>query len=418
MFLQNIFKTFVSKVLILLINFAVLTLTTNYFGLEGRGLISITMADLAIIVIFNNILGGNSIVYFMNKVGLSRLVLPAVIWIIFSSTIFSFVFVLLHTQQSYFILLPLTLITSFLALNFLIFIGKEKIQLFNIFSLLAPFLLLIFSLGFIYFFKNRTVSGYLFCYFLSQTVVFVISLIIIRPYLVKREIGISKEIIKKAFSYGWKNELSYFLQFLNYRLSYFFILYYQDINSVGLFSVAIVVSESIWLMAKSITTVQYSKIVNLENPDSAIELTKKSAKLSLYTTLSMLIVLAIIPSEVFGFVFGKNFSTIKQLLIFLMPGILSIAVSNVYGHYFAALNQMRVLIVKSTIGLLFTILLSIILIPLWSLKGACIVTSVSYLSSSVYLMIHFYKTKNNLQNMQIAELPESEYLNYSESLSK
>jgi len=418
MFLQNIFKTFLSKVLILLINFAVLTLTTNYFGLEGRGLISIIMADLAIIVIFNNILGGNSIVYFMNKVGLSRLILPAAIWIILSTTIISFVFSILHTQQSYFILLPITLITSFLALNLLIFIGKEKIQLFNIFSLLPPFLLLIFSLGFIYLFKNRSVNGYLFCYFLSQAVVFVISLIIIKPYLIKHEIGISKDLVKKAFSYGWKNELSYFIQFLNYRLSYFFILYYQDINSVGLFSVAIVVSESIWLIAKSITTVQYSKIVNLDNPNSAIKLTKKSAKLSLYATLSMLIVLALIPSWVFGFVFGKDFSTIKQLLFLLMPGILSIAVSNVYGHYFAALNQMRVLILKSTIGLVFTVLLSIILIPLWSLTGACIVTSVSYLSSSIYLLIAFYKTSKNIPDLEITGLPEPEYLNYPDNLSK
>lgn len=402
MFLQNILKTFFSKVLILLVNFAILTLTTNYFGLEGRGVISIIMADLAIIVIFNNILGGSSIVYFMNKVGLSKLVLPAVIWIILSSAIVTFVFSVLHTQQSYFILLPITLITSFLALNLLIFIGKEKILLFNIFSLLSPFLLLIFSLFFIYYFKNRTVNGYLFCYFLSQAVVFVISLIIIRPYLIKQEIGISTDIVKKSFSYGWKNELSYFIQFLNYRLSYFFILYYEDITSVGLFSVAIVVSESIWLMAKSITTVQYSKIVNLDNPKGAIELTKKSAKLSLFATLLVLVVVALIPSEVFGFVFGKDFSTIKQLLFLLMPGILSMAVSNVYGHYFAALNQMRVLIVKSTIGLVFTVLLSIILIPLWSLKGACIVTSVSYLSSSVYLLVAFYKINKPGTKVEIA----------------
>ena len=408
MFLQNIFKTFVSKVLILLINFAVLTLTTNYFGLEGRGLISIIMADMAIIVIFNNILGGSSIVYFMNKVGLSKLMLPAVIWIILSTTIGAFVFSMLHTQQSYFILLPITLITSFLALNLLIFMGKEKIQLFNIFSLLPPFLLLIFSLGFIYLFKNRTVNGYLICYFLAQAVVFSISLILIRPYLVKQEIGISTGIIKKSLSYGWKNELSYLIQFLNYRLSYFFILYYQDINSVGLFSVAIVVSESIWLMAKSITTVQYSKIVNLNNAGGAIELTKKSAKLSLFATLFVLVAVAFIPSEVFGFVFGKDFSTIKQLLFLLMPGILSIAVSNVYGHYFAALNQMKVLIVKSTIGLVFTIVLSVILIPLWSLKGACIVTSVSYLSSSVYLGIAFYKSIKLDPNVEIAEDSDSD----------
>jgi O-antigen/teichoic acid export membrane protein len=376
------------------------------------------MADLAIIVIFNNILAGNSVVYFMNKVGLSRLILPAALWIILSTTIAAFVFSFLHTQQSYFILLPITLITSFLALNLLIFIGKEKIQLFNIFSLLPSFLLLMFSFGFIYLFKNRTVNGYLFSYFLSQAAVFIISLILIRKYLIKKEIGISKEIVKKAFNYGWKNELSYFIQFLNYRLSYFFILYYQDITSVGLFSVAIVVSESIWLMAKSITTVQYSKIVNLDNPNGAIELTKKSAKLSLYATLAMLVVLAVIPSWVFGFVFGKDFGPIKQLLFLLMPGILSIAVSNVYGHYFAALNQMRVLIVKSTIGLVFTVVLSVILIPLWNLKGACIVTSASYLSSSVYLFIAFYKTNKNLTYKEVAELPESEYLNYPESLSK
>jgi len=418
MFLQNIFKTFVSKVLILLINFAVLTLTTNYFGLEGRGMISIIMADLAIIVIFNNILAGNSVVYFMNKVGLSKLILPAAIWIIISTTIVALVFSVLHTQQSYFILLPITLITSFLALNLLIFIGKEKIQLFNIFSLLPPLLLLIFSLGFIYLFKDRTVNGYLLSYFLSQTVVFIVSLILIRPYLVKQELGISTEIVKKAFSYGWKNELSYFIQFLNYRLSYFFILYYQDITSVGLFSVAIVVSESIWLMAKSITTVQYSKIINLDNTNSAIEITKKSAKLSFYATISMLIVLAIIPSWVFGFVFGKDFGPIKHLLFLLMPGILSIAVSNVYGHYFAALNQMRVLIVKSTIGLVFTVMLSLILIPLWSLTGACIVTSVSYLSSSVYLLISFHKISRMTIDAKVSGFPELEDLNCTENLSK
>ncbi|HPR85753.1 MAG TPA: polysaccharide biosynthesis C-terminal domain-containing protein, partial [Prolixibacteraceae bacterium] len=243
----------------------------------------------------------------------------------------------------------------------------------------------------IYLFKNRTVNGYLFCYFLSQTVVFIISLILIRPYLVRQEFGIYRDLVKKAFGYGLKNELSYFIQFLNYRLSYFFILYYQDITSVGLYSVAIVVSESIWLMTRSITTVQYSKILNLDNPNAAIELTQKSGKFSFFATLFVLIVVAFIPSEVFGFVFGKDFNTIKQLLFLLMPGVLSMAVSNVYGHYFAATNQMKILIVKSTIGLVFTVLLSIILIPLWSLTGACVVTSVSYFSSSFYLLVCFYK---------------------------
>jgi O-antigen/teichoic acid export membrane protein len=418
MFLQNILKTFFSKVLILFIRFAVLTLTTNYFGLEGRGVISIIMADLAIIAISNNVLSSSSVVYWMNKLGLSRLVLPAALWIIASTTVLAFLFSIFHPVQSYFALLFLTLITSFFSLNLIIFMGKEKIQYFNVFSLMAPLLLLLFNLCSIYLFQIRTVNAYLVCYFLAYAITFIISLIVIKPDLHLKEMRISKDVVKKAFSYGWKNELSNFMQFLNYRLSYFFILYYQDITSVGLFSVGIAVSESIWLMAKSITTVQYSKIVNLDSPEGAIALTSESAKISFYTTLAMLVVLAIIPSGVFGFVFGKDFGPIKQLLFFLMPGILSIAVSNVYGHYFAALNQMRVLIVKSTIGLVFTVVLSVILIPLWSLKGACVVTSVSYLSSSVYLFVAFYKTNKNHPILEVSELPESKYLNYPESLSK
>ena len=92
----------------------------------------------------------------------------------------------------------------------------------------------------------------------------------------------------------------------------------------------------------------------------------------------------------FTFIFGRDFATIKQLLFLLIPGIISIAISNVYGHYFAGTNRMKVLIEKSLLGLVITLGLSMILIPIWNIKGACMVTSLSYLGSSVYLMYKFY----------------------------
>ncbi len=393
MFLKNILKTFVAKVLVLLANFAVLILTTNYLGTEGRGIISIMMADLAIIVIFNNILGGSTVVYHIPKVGFSKLLLPAYIWIIISTGIASFVFSIFNAAESQIILFFLTFITSFLALNQRAFVGNENIHLFNVFSFLPPVLFLVFNLIFIYLVKTWTVNTYFLAYFLSQLLVFGFSFFFMKPYLEKSKIGISKKLLVSTFNYGWKNELSYFLQFLNYRLSYFLILFYLDLDSVGLFSVAVSVSESVWLIAKSITTVQYSKIVNLDNYDAAVALTHKSLKISLYATLFLLVVLAFIPSSIFGMIFGRDFTMVKELLLLLMPGILAIALSNVYGHFFAALNKMKFLVIKSSIGLVVTILLSVILIPLWGLTGACIVTSASYVSSSAYLFITFYKTK-------------------------
>lgn len=394
MFFKDIVKTFLSKGLILFLNFLILILTTNFWGTEGRGIISIIMADLAIIAIFNNVLAGSSITYLIPRVGLSILMLPGYIWIVFCTLVVAAFFSIFQGHHNYILIIALTLPTSFLSMNLLAFVGKEKINHFNLLNLLTPIIFLVFTLIFVYIIKIKSVNAYLYGYFVSQTIVFLISFKLLKPYIKKEKVAFSKEMLQQTFRYGLKNELSYLIQFLNYRLSYFFILYFQSIEAVGLFSVAIALAESIWLVNKSITTVQFAKIVNLiDKQDTAIELTKKSTKLSFYASVIMFAIVLLIPSKIYGLAFGHDFRMVKQLLFLLMPGILSMAISNVYGHYFAATNQMRILIMKSSLGLIITVLCSIILIPLWGLNGACIVTSISYLSSSVYLFFSFNSRK-------------------------
>ena len=50
---------------------------------------------------------------------------------------------------------------------------------------------------------------------------------------------------------------------------------------------------------------------------------------------------------------------------------MAIAVSNVWGHYFSAFGELKILIVKSLIGVFATLILSIILIPKMGIDGAC-----------------------------------------------
>ena len=72
MFFKNILKTLISKFLILIINFMLVILTTNLWGAEGRGIISIVVANMAIIAILNNVLGGYCITYFTPKIGFEK----------------------------------------------------------------------------------------------------------------------------------------------------------------------------------------------------------------------------------------------------------------------------------------------------------------------------------------------------------
>ena len=96
-------------------------------------------------------------------------------------------------------------------------------------------------------------------------------------------------------------------------------------------------------------------------------------------------------------VFGEEFVTVKRVLLLMTPGVLAIATSNVFGNYFSAIGKLKILIAKSAIGLLATVVLSIVLIPRFHVDGACIVNATSYIVSSVIIVLFFFKGNNRRQ---------------------
>ena len=120
--------------------------------------------------------------------------------------------------------------------------------------------------------------------------------------------------------------------------------------------------------------------------------TKISMKMSFYLTLFLIIIILLIPSTIYPLVFGKDFMNVKLIITILSPGILAIAISNILGFYFAGIHQLRILTLKSLIGLLFTVLVSFYAIPKWGIVAACVISSLSYCLSSIYLFWKFYQT--------------------------
>ena len=180
-------------------------------------------------------------------------------------------------------------------------------------------------------------------------------------------------------------------------MTYFFIASWLGLSKLGLFSVSVAIAEAVWIISKSISAIHYSKILNTQSSSLRIALTKKAAVNSFVLTVIALIVLFLIPEQFFAFMFGAEFSSVKELTIYLSPGILAIAVSNIYGHYFSGLGKMRILIVKSSLGLITTIFLIFVLLKDFELIGACIIFNFTYIISSIYLYVAFRKEKSSLQ---------------------
>jgi O-antigen/teichoic acid export membrane protein len=114
----------------------------------------------------------------------------------------------------------------------------------------------------------------------------------------------------------------------------------------------------------------------------------------------VIVVIWFIPDQLITSIFSKEFGNLKVLFLVLSPGILAIAVTNIFGHYFAAKNRQGILILKSFIGFLCSLILTPVFIELYHFWGAALAMSVSYLVSSVILVFAYIKeirtNKNSL----------------------
>jgi O-antigen/teichoic acid export membrane protein len=106
--------------------------------------------------------------------------------------------------------------------------------------------------------------------------------------------------------------------------------------------------------------------------------------------------IAITPEFIFNYVFGSEFEDVKYISLLIMPGVISLAISNLYGHYFAGVEKLNILRIKSIIGLIVTIILLFVLVPPFKLNGVIITFNASYMFSSYYLFLKFKKEEKNL----------------------
>ncbi len=387
----TILKTFFSRFLILILNFGLVIYTTNQWGSEGKGIISIMVANLTVISFFANVFVGSSMSYFAKRFKTEEILPFAYLWAIFIGVAVSVIFSFNQASEYSNYLTVLSVLSALLAANVNLFVGQQNIRMFNLYTVLQQIVHIVFIIIIVYLIDMASVESYFIAQIICFGLLFLISAVqVLRPGNFKN-ISFSKKIGYELFDYGWKTQISAFLQFLNYRLSFYFLEYFKGITSVGIFSVGIAFSEAVWTVSRSLSVVLYSDVVNNKNSYEAVEKTKVSLKVSFWITLLFIIIMLMIPAQVYALIFGKDFSRTKEIVLLLSPGILAIAVSNIIGYYFAGINKLRILNVKSLIGLAFTVISSFYVIPKWGITGACIVTSVSYSLSSGILFWRFYR---------------------------
>jgi O-antigen/teichoic acid export membrane protein len=395
-FSRNAILTVFSKSVILVVNFLIVVVTTRLWGTDGRGEIALILANIAIISIMNNITCGSTIVFHAPKEQRENLIIISALGALAFSLLGAVIFSLTIGFRYFTYLFIISFLSSLTGSFALYWLGKGKLRLYNLLTTINPVLVLV-SILLLYFAIGITDTRAAFYgYYAGLGISLIICVISFLRSAPLRFQGVDFNILSRIIRYGFKNEFNNFIQFLNYRLSYFFIAKWLGLSLLGIFSVAISCAEGVWVISRSMSAIHFSNVVNTQDRKTSIDATRNLARQTFWISFILLGILALVPSSIFEFVFGNGFGNIRIYIIYLIPGIIAIAVANLYDHYFTGVGKLNILIMKSFYGLIATVILLVLLTKNLQLNGVCISLNISYILSFLYLYYRFRTERKKL----------------------
>ncbi|HKR06572.1 MAG TPA: polysaccharide biosynthesis C-terminal domain-containing protein [Bacteroidia bacterium] len=389
------FYTFLNRFFIAILNFLTIVITARYLGAEGRGIISLFVLNLTIIFMIGSFIGGPGLVYLVPRHDATKLMNASYLWTVFSSVAVSLLlYVLGLVQQDFLIhLILLSVIQSVVRIQTFYLLAKERIKAYNFVSVIYPAVLFILLIYFFTVEKNAGIREFFIAFYAGSVITMLISSVLVYKNLSPAFSFDMKAIFSHAFKLGFVIQCANILQLLNYRFSFFLLDHYSGKHDVGIYSTAGSIAESVLIIANSFAVIQYSQIANSKNDDENAQLTIRISKVVLLLTFLATVVLLLFPQEIFTFIFGTEFRELKNLIPWLAPGILLYIFSITISHYYSGSGNPKMGLAGSAAGFVVTLVAGLLLIPEYNLKGAALTATLSYITTSLVLLIVFLKQK-------------------------
>lgn len=181
------------------------------------------------------------------------------------------------------------------------------------------------------------------------------------------------------------------LQLVNYRFAYALVDRLAGTAMLGVYSVGNQLAESAWLAPRSLGLVLLSQVSNERDPQERTRLTLTALKLALTAATATLCILLVIPGSVYTAAFGKDVTGLRPILLLLAPGILAMAASQAFSHYFSGIGRSRMNMLASGCGMAITVLVGPWAVAQHGTHGAAATASLAYLMAALLQFVAFLR---------------------------
>jgi len=289
---------------------------------------------------------------------------------------------------------PLTLMYTLLAS---ILQGRQDFTRYNATLILPAVVSLAAAVVFVYL-MGLGVTGGLLSWGLGQCAGLVSALVSVRPHI-RDEIG--REVknvsyIRPCLNYGWKAHASNVISFLNYRLDLFLVNLFVGPTGSGIYSVAIQITERLWLLSQAVSTVLLPRLSELHTDETArMQLTPLVARWVTYIGFFCAVLLAIFVRPLVHLLFGPSYEKVAVALFFLLPGVVTFSCARVLANDIAARGRPEINIWTAGIALTVSLVCNILLIPRYGINGASLAVTIAFSLSTIVTMSFYSHLSGN-----------------------
>lgn len=431
---KNLISSVLTQIPVFILGIVSGVFSTRILGEEAKGVFSLFQANyLLFLLIFSfgiqtgivyfisskkyteQVVAGISLVIFLVSSGILLLLLFATYYLDVSSFYLPDNYDTIPYLISLFVLFFLSFFNSLLTSFFQ---ARSKFNIINRISIINSVInATLFPILYFYLQEKQITVTEKFNYVLVATLILLLLNSIIWFYLYMKQIAIIPKFntvivnkIKEFIAYSFLIYIGMFVNFFNYRLDLWIVNYYLDEKPLSHYSLAANIVQIILYLSVTIASVILPKLSNSE-VEKRLDIFVKVSRFG-FSFFFLLVLIAFSTSFfIIPLMYGEEFTPTIIPFQILVVGILFSCITQLFSMLLVASNKNIFNIIACSVGLVFTVVFDIYLIPKFNINGAAIATLISYFV--IFIITYIFvlsKTTIKTRNLLIPTKQDVAYL--------
>jgi O-antigen/teichoic acid export membrane protein len=403
-FISSCAIVFASQAGVTLLTIASEICYARLLGPTGRGLLSLSLIVVSLVGLVGS-LGGEIpiMLWTANRTRKRGDFLPAIVLLgaigsLAAATLWATVFWRFHPDflagiTSQLAILILVTIPANIFLSYVVsgLLGAERFgQYANL--LIAQKVLILGGILFLVLGRWVSAETALFTNLLATVLVLTVALVLWGRHIpAEWNLAASRPRLRESLSLGARGQIGNVASFMNYRLDVFFVNSFLGPAQVGLYSVGVLIAESLWRIPYAVALALLPRTARTSRENNAPFTCLVIRRVLTFAFVGG-IVLAIACPWILRWVFGVTFLGSLSVVWWILPGTVAFAVGKVMAADLAAREKVGYNSISAILALALTVVLDILLIPRMGIDGAALASSVAYLVNTLLLAVKLKKT--------------------------